>query len=174
MHMTGIKRSIIRSQVGTSLTEVLVTLGIVSTLMGIGVLSLDKGYLDIDTTGQTLVNDLRIARMQATLKGARFRVSMQASSYKVERLHDPDGDGVWTVNSAYPAKNVNLPTEFLMLSVGAAGYGTNAIFDGRGMLVKEDGSAGLTMLTILVVDPDGDQRLVRVWPSGQVEIIESA
>lgn len=159
------------SQAGSTLAEVLVTIGIVTGLMGVGVLSLDRGYLDLATARQNLVNDLRRARMQATLKGAHYRFEAAGSQYVITRLEDDDGDGEWQVDSSYEPKVVELPTGFSVLTYGSGATGAAsavAEFDGRGLLVPEsDGT--LTIISVTVSDAEGKTETLQIWPSGQVE-----
>jgi len=162
------RRGLRKAESGTSLPEVMVTLGVITILMGIGVLSLDRDTLDLDTARQSLVSDLRMARMQATLKGVRFRFTIESSSYRIERLVDIDGAEHWRVDSAYSPKVVTLPAGYGMASTSTSGSATTAEFDGRGLLVAQsDGSVGV--ISIVIVDDEGRQKLVKLWPSGQVE-----
>jgi len=164
----GRMRNRSRGQSGTSLPEVMVTLGIITVLMGAGVLSLDRDYLDLDTARQTLVNELRMARMQATLKGVRFRFTIDGNTYRIERLVDTEGDGNWQVDNAYSPKVVSLPAGYAVSSTATVGPATKAEFDGRGLLVAQpDGSVGV--ISIVISDDDGRQKVVKLWPSGQVD-----
>lgn len=157
-----------REELGTSLADVMVSLGIISILMGVGVLGLDRDSPDLDAARQSLVSDLRMARMQATLKGVRFRFTIESSSYRIERLVDIDGADNWQVDSAYSPKVVTLPAGYGMASTSTSGSATTAEFDGRGLLVAQsDGSVGV--ISIVIVDDEGRQKLVKLWPSGQVE-----
>jgi Tfp pilus assembly protein FimT len=157
-----------RWQAGTSLAEVMVTLGIITIVMGVGVLGLDRDFLDLDTARQMLVNDLRMARMQATLKGVRFRVTLGAGGYRIERLVDTNGTGNWQVDGSYAAKTVNLPSGYALTSTSTAGSATTAEFDGRGLLVAQpNGTIGV--ISIVLSDDDGRQKAVKLWPSGQVD-----
>jgi len=167
MFSTVRKFRCIGSQVGSSLAEVLVTLGIVTSVMGVGVLGLNRGYMNLTTAKQNLVNDLRRARMQATLKGAHYRFEVAGGQYTITRLTDADGDGEWEVAADFPSKVVDLPPGF-SLSASAAGEAASAEFDGRGLLVPQgDGSLGI--ITLTVSDDQGKSHRLQIWPSGQVE-----
>jgi hypothetical protein len=149
------------------MAEVLVTIGIVTGLMGVGVLSLNRGYMNLTVAKQGLVNDLRRARMQATLKGAHFLFEASGSTYTITRLTDSDADGTWEEDPDHPAKVVDLPPGF-SLSASASGAAAIAEFDGRGLLVPQaDGSLGI--ITLIVSDDLGKSHQLQIWPSGQVE-----
>ncbi len=146
------------------------TIGIVTGLMGVGVLSLDRGFMNLTTARQNLVNDLRRARMQATLKGAHFRFEVSGTGYSITRLSDSDGDGQWEVDQQFNPKVVNLPTGYTVSS--DAGSTAAAEFDGRGLLVPQpDGSLSIVSVTIA-----GNERseALQIWPSGQVESTTNA
>jgi len=169
----GWRRHLTRWQSGTSLAEVMVTLGMITVVMGVGVLGLDRDYLDLETARQSLVNDLRMARMQATLKGVRFRVTLSGNGYRIERLVDTDGTDKWQVDGDYAAKIVEFPTGFALTSTSTSGSATTAEFDGRGLLVAQpNGTIGV--ISIVLVDDDGRQKAVKLWPSGQVDSPSSA
>ncbi len=156
------------SQGGSTLTEVLVTIGIVTGLMGVGVLSLSRGYLTLATAKQNLVNDLRRARMQATLKGAHYRFESSGNVYTISRLADSDGDGQWEVDQNSSAKVVELPVGFSVAAASESGGGYYAEFDSRGLLVPgDDGSLGI--ISVVLRDDKGQLERLHIWPSGQVE-----
>lgn len=164
---TARRSRMFRSQAGSSLAEVMVTIGIVASVMGMGVLGLERGYLNLTTTKQEIINDLRRARMQATLKGAHFRFEAMGNKYSVTRLADSNGDGTWDVDPAFPAKIVDLPSGFSVV-VSSAGASAAAEFDGRGLLVPPaTGSFGI--ISVLISDSKGKSETVQIWPSGQVE-----
>lgn len=168
MYENGKHSSLVVSQLGSTLIEVLVTLGIVIGLMGVGVLSLNRGYLNLATAKQNLVNDLRRARMQATLKGAHFRFDSAGNSYTITRLADPDGDGAWDADQNFGVKVVELPGGFSVMASGPAVATAGAEFDSRGLLVPAvDGT--LSIVSVVVSDGDGRSESLQIWPSGQVE-----
>jgi hypothetical protein len=155
------------SQVGSSLAEVMVTIGIVTGLMGVGILSLDRGYMNMTTAKQNLMNDLRQARMQATLKGAHFRFDAASGAYQIVRLSDDDSDGVWETDSDFTPRTIDLPSGY-GISVYSSGATAVAEFDGRGLLVPQsDGS--LSIVTVTITSEEGKVESVQIWPSGQVE-----
>lgn len=155
------------SQTGSSLAEVMVTIGIVTGLMGVGILSLDRGYMNMTTAKQNLMIDLRQARMQATLKGAHVRFDAGSGAYRIVRLSDPDGDGQWETDRAFTPRTIALPSGY-GVAVSSSGSTAVAEFDGRGLLVPQsDGS--LSIITVTITGADGDAESVQIWPSGQVE-----
>lgn len=154
------------NQRGASLTEVMVTIGIVTSILGVGILSLDRGYLNLTTAKQGLINDLRRARMQATLKGTHFRFEAMGSKYSIARL-TKNGNGSWVVDPAFPAKVVDLPKGF-SLAVTSGGATPIAEFDGRGLLVPT-GNGPASIINLAVSDGSGKYESIQIWPSGQVE-----
>src|SRR5690554_4162285 len=56
------RRSRLLSRKGNSLADLLIAVGIIASVLGAGLLSLDRGYLDLATAKKTLVDDLRRAR----------------------------------------------------------------------------------------------------------------
>ncbi len=162
---------VIRSQVGSTLVELMVTVGIVTGVLGVGVLSLDRGYMNLPMAQQGLVNDLRRARMEATLKGAHYRFETASSHYVITRLSDSDGDGVWEVNQEFNPKTIDLPAGF-SVAVSAGGASSFAEFDGRGLLVPED-DGSVSIVTVTITGGSGKSGAVKIWPSGQVEQVEA-
>ncbi len=158
---------VIGSQAGTSLAEVMVTIGIVTGLMGVGVLSLERGFMNLPMAKQNLVNDLRKARMQATLKGAHFRFDAGSNQYVITRLSDQDGDGSWESNEDFTPMTVELPSGYSVV-VSSSGSSAFAEFDGRGLLVPQD-DGSLSIVTVTVTGDSGRSEVIQIWPSGQVE-----
>lgn len=169
MRATNKRNRTLRNQTGSTLAEVLVTIGIVTGLMGVGVLSLNRGYLNLATARQNLVNDLRRARMQATLKGAHYKFESTGNQYTITRLADGDGDGDWEVDPDFQPKTVALPAGFSVVTFGGAtGSAGIAEFDGRGLLVPDE-TGSLSIISVTVSDSSGQAETLQIWPSGQVE-----
>jgi hypothetical protein len=156
-----------RSQRGTSMVEILVTLGMVTAMMGIGVLGIDRESMDAATVRQNLIRDLRQARKMATLNGTHYRVSVQGDRYVVERLTDRNGSGTWGVHESIAAQEIDLPSRVSIS--GSAGF---VEFDARGLLVRGS-SDDYGAFSLIVTDDNGGVETVRVWPSGQVEMLDS-
>lgn len=158
---------ITRSERGTSLAEVLVTIGIVTTILGVGILGLNRGYLNLTAAKQNLVNDLRQARMQATLKGTHFRFEAMGNKYSIQRLAKSETNGAWSLDPSFAPKVVDLPPGFT-ITVNSASPAPIAEFDGRGLLVPfSTGSPGI--VTVVIIDSKGKTEQIQIWPSGQVE-----
>lgn len=156
-----------RNERGISTVELLVTLGIVAILLAALVQSLDHRHFDLAAASQRLGNDLREARLEASLRGAHFRLTAADDSYSIARLRDEDGDGIWQVDPNYPERSVRLPPGLVLSAAAEDGSPTAAEFNSRGVLVDPAGRAARVIGFVLRRD-DGEERVISVWPSGQV------
>jgi Tfp pilus assembly protein FimT len=152
---------------GAGMVDLIVTVGLVAVLLAVAVWSLDRPSLDLEQAFNTLGNDLREARMEATLRGAHFRVSAAGDAYLIERLQDENGDRIWTPDSSYEERRVSLPAGIVVAATAIDGSATAAEFDSRGVLVDPaGGEPGVVQYTL--TSNDGTTRRVSAWPSGQV------
>ena len=150
---------------GLTVIEMIVTLGIIGILTGVAVSSFGSKTLALSSATEDLLGALRVARANATGRGVHFRVTVNANSYSIQRLQDPDEDGNWTPDGA--AQQVDLPNPAYI----GTGAGTAIEFDTRGLLVPPP--AGV--ITIQIVNPDnGGTKEIQVWPSGQIGQIPDA
>jgi Tfp pilus assembly protein FimT len=155
---------------GTTFTEALATISLAAIVASLGAVGVSRHYLDMATTGQELLNSLRQARMEATRRGAHHRVALFPTSYRVERMADTDGNGLWEDDSSAPSQQVALPRH-LSLAVQNAEVGTLVEFNSRGMVVGEEGEIQDDMIEIVLTDSRSDETMqIRVWPSGQIEL----
>jgi hypothetical protein len=150
-----------RRQRGVSFAELVLTLGLAGLMAGFAASALNRRAMNLTAAAEGLMGSLRLARANATSRGAHYRVSFTASSYTVERLQDDDGDGVW-VPEGNPLV-VDLPAGVSLTN----GAGEDVEFDTRGLLAEEpDGS--LPPLLTLRLEDGARFREIEVWPSGQV------
>ncbi len=153
---------------GLSLFDVMITLGLTGALIGVGVASTARRNPGAVTTARhDLADELRKARMQATLGGARVRFEAQGGQYLITRLSDADGDGTWEWDATTAPHKVDLPTG---ISVNAFSGSASAVaeFDGRGFLVpSRDGASRSVAVT--VTDHTGRSELLQISPSGYID-----
>lgn len=156
------------SRNGLSLLDVMITLGLTAALIGVGVIGMDRRSPGAVTTARRdLAEDLRKARMQATLGGARVRFEARGGQYVITRLIDADGDGTWEWDATTAPRKVDLPTG---VSVNAFSGSAAAVaeFDGRGFLVpSRDGASRSVAVT--VTDRTGRSELLQISPSGYID-----
>ncbi len=157
---------------GSSMVELVVTIGLVATLLAAAVWSLDRRYFDLERSFQQLAGDLREVRMEATLRGAHFRVVPDGDAYSVMRLRDQDGDGIWQPDPRYAERSVQLPAGLAVSAAAEDGSPTAAEFDSRGVLV--DPAGGAPGVVGFVLESEGETRRIFVWPSGQLRLERGA
>jgi prepilin-type N-terminal cleavage/methylation domain-containing protein len=149
---------------GFTLVELIVTMAVLGTLAAIAVPGLTRQTYDVWSAHDQLVEDLRMARLDAITKGDHFAVQVvDDHSYKVVRLRDPDGDGVWTADATAVRERVFTGNVRI-----TSGVGSSFEFNTRGLMVIPEAAA-----PVVLTDPTtGKYRTVTVWPSGQVAPIE--
>lgn len=159
---------LVRSQRGMSMIELIVTIGILSLLMAFSLPNINSGVLNLPLVSQTLVGDIRMARANATTRGVHYRVSIESSSYTIQRLQDEDEDDVWEPDGAFPTQTVELPTGLSITF--SSGEGAIVEFTTRGLLVEQEDGTPAEIVTLTVVDSIHDEsKSLEVWPSGQVQ-----
>ncbi len=164
----------LRDEQGTSLVEVLVTIGIAALLTGISAAGVRRNFLDLTTAQQELVNDLRTTRVHAMHGGSHYRFTVEEETYWIERLTDDDGDGLWQLDTTVPAEVHQLPAD-LHLAATMAGGADAVEFDSRGMVVGTEGGRIRDIASIEVADVNsGRVAYVEVWPSGQIHATSRA
>jgi len=164
----GIRR--VRDESGTSILEIVVTLGVVILVVGLSALSLNRTFADLGTASQGFINDLRQARLYAVTRGVHYRLSWTSTAYTLIRLQDSDQDGDWDVDGQVDPQTVNLPLGVSMATVGEGGALPQAVeFDTRGMVVPDlDQTLGVVRVAISKTERPSGTVQVEIWPSGQV------
>ena len=74
---------------GFSIIELFVVLALIGLMAGLAVPSLNAGRLDLKTETQRFMGNIRLARAYAVNRGAHYRVTINATSYTVDRLIVP-------------------------------------------------------------------------------------
>ena len=150
---------------GFAFIELLVVIGLIGLAATISLPQIDPHKLDLVTSGDGLSGNLKMARTWSIGRGVHFHLTLTASSYTVQRLSDPDEDGIWTPDPGAPAQDFILPDR---ISLSTSGSGTLE-FNTRGLLVPEVGQVIANIETITVTDTyDARTRQIVIWPSGQI------
>lgn len=165
---SGPRRSL--GERGSTIPEILVTVGIIGLVLGTSVIGLNASYADLGSSSQTFVNGLRQARMNSVTRGAHFRVSWTSSKLTTRRLQDDDADGTWATDDEFDPFVQNLPA-----GISIATTSPNKVeFDTRGMIVPPSGSSqSVVHVTINGAsgpNHSGGTMEVEIWPSGQIEL----
>lgn len=156
-------QSIHRSPRGMSILELLVTIAIVAVMGMIALPALNRSVVDLSAAKQELVGRLRLARANATSRGAHFRVTLSSSSYTIQRLADGNGDGVWT--PVGEVETVQLPATISLAVTDGDGV---IEFDSRGLIEPPDADTPPEVERITLSDIHEKTALLEIYPSGQV------
>ncbi|MGE0684194.1 MAG: GspH/FimT family pseudopilin [Candidatus Binatia bacterium] len=156
-------RRIHRSQRGMSMIELLVTIAIIAVMGMIALPALNRSVVDLSAAKQELISRLRLARANATSRGAHFRVTLSSSSYAIQRLADDDGDGLWTPTGA--SETVHLPSTVSLAVTDGDGV---IEFDSRGLIEPPDADTPPEVERMTLSDAHKKTALLEVYPSGQV------
>lgn len=154
---TPIGSGALRREAGVSLLEVMVTMAIASTLVFAALNRDAERGSNLSTGANAVAANLRLARATAIGRGIHVRVSGTSSSarYAMLRLQD----GAWVEDRA---RDIELPAGVTLPSDSSWAVE----FDSRGTAVTPGSQLELEMAERGVVR----QKVVRVWPSGQVEV----
>jgi Tfp pilus assembly protein FimT len=155
-----------RDQFGFSALELVVVLGVIGVMVVVAVPATNRKVMSLPIASEELQSALRLARANASRHGAHFRLTITgAQTYTVQRMKDPDGDGIWTVDSTYPAQ-----TSTLSPSVSITGTtGQKIEFNTRGLLHATVAGQIPAVVSIPLKAVGGKTKTIEVWPSGQVQ-----
>lgn len=179
MHILRLRRGRPFGQAGTSLPEILVTISVIGLVMGLGVTGITGRYDNHGSATQSVLNDLRLTRMNAITRGAHYRMTFKSGSYDMQRLQDNDGNGVWDTDSQVEPTEVELPYDVALSVAGAIAspLGLTIDFDSRGMVATPSGIV-VGVATVYVTATGGINagkvNSVEVWPSGQIQLEDGA
>ena len=87
--------------------ELLVLMAIVALTGASALPTMNSGKMNAALSAETLLGDIRMARANATTRGAHFRITLGGSSYSVERLQDDDNDGEWLPDANFTKRTVD-------------------------------------------------------------------
>jgi Tfp pilus assembly protein FimT len=148
-----------------SLVELLVAIGILGLLVALALPRLSNRQLELSAATQDLVSNLRIARANATSRGAHYLVTFSSNSYSIQRLQDDDDDGTWEPKG--PPSQVDLPDGISLTVQDGDGV---VEFNTRGLIEPNAGGSVAEIERLTLTDSrDGRTQQVEVWPSGQVQ-----
>ena len=150
---------------GMTLMELIVSLGIASVLTAITIPQVNSSIINLSSARDYLLTDIRLARGNATGRGAHFRVTLASHSYVIQRLQDGDGNGIWDPNSAFPPQTVQLPSTITITE----GVGKKIEFTTRGLLTFQPDGTPPPVIAIALKDSKDNRTVdLSVYPSGQV------
>jgi prepilin-type N-terminal cleavage/methylation domain-containing protein len=158
MHLAGNR--------GFTLIEMLTTVAILGIVLAVALPHLDRRRMDINKLTQSLVGDIRLARLRAITGGAHYAVKATSGiegnrGYEVVQMEET-GDGDW-VEAVDGWKRVVPLSSGMSVSGGEEGFSVE--FNTRGMLVSSEVPVAAT-----ITDDFGAVRNFTVWPLGQVHV----
>lgn len=152
---------------GVSILDAVVSIAIFGVVLAAALPHLDPRRTDTVEVMQSLVGDLRMARLRAITGGVHYAVELlpqdgrQTGAYEVVEMTDA-GNGAW-VRAPYGWKrSVRIPPSVMI--TGQDGI-SSVEFNTRGMMVSRE-----EPVTISVTDTFGLAHSLAVWPSGQVHV----
>lgn len=99
-----------RGQLGLSIIELVVVVSLLALLLGLALARFSRAGRDLPAAGSSLLGDIRVARTLAISRNLHYRVRVAAAGqYVLERLQDPDNDGIWTLEGV--ERTVALPSQ---------------------------------------------------------------
>jgi prepilin-type N-terminal cleavage/methylation domain-containing protein len=154
-------------QKGFSLMELIVVMGIIGTMIAVAAPATNRKAMSLPLASEELQGALRIARANSMRHGAHFRLTItSAQTYTIQRMQDPDGDGIWAVDSAYPVQTTTLSPS---VSIGSSAVGQRIEFNSRGLLHSTVAGILPSVVYVPLSVIGGNTKTVEIWPSGQVE-----
>lgn len=144
------------NQAGYTLVELLTTVAIFAILAGVGLPHIDTRRQSIKNATSQVISDYRFARARSITSGAHFALRWTSpSNYEIQRLKQV---GVqWQLDAII--KSVQLPA-----NLSRSGWPDFVEFNTRGMMISSESMEQQRLSDI----QSGAERLIAVWPSGQV------
>ena len=154
-------------QGGFTMMELIVVIAVVSVMLIIAVPATNRKAMSLPVASEELQAHLRLARANAGRHGAHFRVTITSTQmYTIQRMQDPDGDGIWVPDSSYPAQTQTLSPA---VSIGGSAVGQKIEFNTRGLLHSTVSGVLPSVVYIPLTGPGSGTKVIEVWPSGQVQ-----
>ena len=152
---------------GFTVMELLVAVAMIGVMVMLAAPRVNRKSMSLSLASEEFQGNLRTARANAMRRGAHFRVTITGTqTYTLQRMSDPDGDGLWTVDATYPTQTVTIPPS---VSIGAAAVSQKIEFNTRGMLNGTVAGVAPTVVYIPLTVTGGSTKTIEIWPSGQVE-----
>ena len=147
----------LQGRLGYTLIEILTTIGVLGILLAAVLPHLDTRRQDLETTMQSLIGDLRVARAKSISTGVHYSVDRTDTGHYLLQRHVDAGNGTWPVDSV--VKTVTLPptVQFFM-------WPDDIEFNTRGLLV----TPSFPVVGIIGDLGTSTWHGVDIWPSGQV------
>jgi Tfp pilus assembly protein FimT len=156
-----------RESPGFSVMELIIVLGIVGAMIVVAVPATNRKAVSLPLASEELQGALRTARANSMRHGAHFRLTItSAQTYTIQRMRDPDGDGIWAVDSTHQAQTAKLPPT---VSIGSTAVNTKIEFNTRGLLHSTVAGEIPAVIFIPLNLTNGNSKTIEVWPSGQVQ-----
>jgi type II secretory pathway pseudopilin PulG len=150
---------------GLSVIELLVAIALIGVMGALAIPRLNQSVLNLSSTTQNLVGNIRMARANAVSRGAHYRITLSANSYSIERL-SLDADGNWVPDPGYSSEDWDLPSGISLNVTSGDGI---IEFDTRGLIVPPPDEEASEIEQVTIHDSlDGDNKYLEIWPSGQV------
>ena len=155
---------------GFSLIEVLVTVTLLSILIGISTLYVPRtlAAFRLNEAAWQVAVDLRLAHMKARTQNTRFRVHFNTAdhTYTVER---DDGNGGWDAHRLHGHEATSVSTQSIALPQGlqiiSASSGQDVIFEPRGHVNAGEDIAVIVKHSLLATT-----RQISVSLAGQIAL----
>lgn len=144
------------NQAGYTLVELLTTVAIVAVVAGAGLPHLDTRRQNIQNATSQVIGDYRWARARSITSGAHFALEWTGpSNYEVQRLKQVGTE--WELDEII--KSVELPP-----TLSRSGSPDVVEFNTRGMMISSESMEQQRLSD----DAFGAERVIALWPSGQV------
>lgn len=151
---------------GFTLIDMIGTMAMFGVVVAIAFPHVDLRRMDTDRFLQSLVGDIRLARLRAITSGVHYAVRVNedgegATGYQVVEMEDA-GAGMWADSTRGWKREVAIPPT---VAVASEDGPFELEFNTRGMLVSSNRPVAL-----MIFDDFGAERGFTVWPSGQVYV----